>query len=138
MIRLIEIAAASLASGSAAHRVGAAVQRGAAGIACAGLAAALGAAAIGCAAAALWLYAEAALGPVQAALVTAAALLIAASLLLLAARHVIRPRRAQPAVTGGLDLAEFAQLMAEHKGTLLAAAAILGLLAGAEEQRPNP
>ena len=137
MIRLIGIAAA-LASGGAAHRVGAAVGRGAVGIVCAGLAAALGAAAFGCSAAALWLYAEAALGPVEAALVTAAALFIAAALLLVAARQIIRPRRTPPSVAGGLDLADLAQLMTAHKGTLLAAAAILGLLAGSEEQRPNP
>jgi hypothetical protein len=81
---------------------------------------------------------EAALGPVEAALVTAAALLIAATLLLVAARQIVRPRRAPPSVAGGLDLADLAPLMTEHKAALLAAAAILGLLAGSEEQRPNP
>jgi hypothetical protein len=138
MNRLIEIAAAALASGSAAHRVGVVAQRGVAGIACAGLAATLGTAAIGCGAAALWLYSDAALGPVNAALVTAGVLLAAALLLLVAARSFIRPRRPQPPAAGGLDLADLARLMTEHKGMFLAAAAILGMLAGSEEQRPNP
>jgi hypothetical protein len=137
MNRLVEIVLAALASSSAAHRVSTMVWRSIAGAACALLAAAFAAAAIGCGAAALWLYIDAVLGPVDAALLTAAALLAAALLLLAAARYFVRPRGAPPAA-GGFDIADLTRLMAEHKGTLLAAAAILGMLAGSEDRRPDP
>jgi hypothetical protein len=132
MNRVIEIAAAALASGGGARRLGAVAQRGVAGIACAALATGFAAAAVGCGVAALWLYADRMVGPVGAALAAAGALLTVAVLLLAAARCLIRPRRRHPpAALGGADVA---RLMAGHKGTLLIAAAILGMLAGSDEQ----
>jgi hypothetical protein len=116
------------------ERIGAAAGRAAAAAALGAVAVLFVVAALGCAAAALWLFALPYVGPVYAPLIVAGVLLLIALVILAVARGVLRRQRATPASVTSAELAALLEaaepLLQEHKGTVLLAALVAGLVAG--------
>lgn len=95
----------------------------------------LATASLGCAIAALWIFADSRIGPSGAALATAGCLLVLCLAVLGLLQLVLRRHRRPPAVgSPELLLAEATRLFKDHKGTLLVAALVAGLLAGNESR----
>jgi len=89
-------------------------------------------AAMTCAIFALWIFALPYVGPVGAPLLAAGVLVIISIALLAVARSVLRRprRRSHPSVAPELMIAEATRLLREHKGAVLLAALVAGLIAG--------
>jgi hypothetical protein len=102
----------------------------------AAVAALFAAAAIGCAVAALWIFAEPRIGPSGAALAAACCFLVLCLGVLGFAPIITRrhaPPRA-PVASPELLLADLTRLCKDHKGPLLMAALVAGLLVGNESR----
>jgi hypothetical protein len=146
MFEAFRLAAAGLARLAATESAGRAIRRVSVAAALELLAALIVIAAIGCAAAGLWIWLRPAVGPVGAPFITALVLLLVAAILAGAGYLILRDRRprrpAGGAARGGeLGVAmEFAEsagraglgLLREHKGSLLLAALIGGLVLGSD------
>ena len=123
---------------TAARELKAAVVRSLLTIAAAVLSALCCLAALGCLLAALWIYVAGRLGPVEAPLTVALVLLILAGLLALTMRR--RRRRPRPASERGAGLGVLPSsgplhdLLRENETALLVAAALAGLLLGADRR----
>jgi hypothetical protein len=92
-----------------------------------------GIAAIACGLAALWIYAVPRVGPVGAPLVVAGTLLVLGLVVLVVMRYAMKPRRPPPSPVGVAPevlLAETTRILKEHKGAVLIAAVLAGLVAG--------
>lgn len=100
------------------------------------LAALLGIAAIACALTALWMYALPHVGAVGTPLIVAGVLVVMSGAVYALMRRARKPCPRQPpaSVTTELLLAEATGLFKEHKGAVLVAALIAGLLAGQNER----
>lgn len=118
---------------------GGAMRRGRRAIGRAGLRAALGVAAFFCligalafALAALWIYLAPQIGAAAAPLILAGILLLLCFALLAAIRLAHRPDRTSHPTdeASAMLLAEVTKLLKEHKGSVLAAALLAGLVAG--------
>jgi hypothetical protein len=101
------------------------------------LAAACTAAALGCAVSALWLAMLGPVGSIWATLIASAALLaFALALYAIAYRFMFGTKRLQRAApTAGIASAEIGRFVAAHKGSLLLAAVVAGLLSA--NNKPN-
>ena len=95
------------------------------------VAAGCGVAAVACGLAALWIYALPHVGAVGAPLVVAGVLVVMVLGMLAVMRYGLK-RRAPPAagLTPALLQAEATRLLKEHKGSVLVAAVLAGLVAG--------
>jgi hypothetical protein len=95
------------------------------------------AAAIACAIAALWIFTLPHLGPVGAPLVAAGALLFLAVVLLVVMRRVSRRpgRDSQSSLTPDLLITEATRQFKEHKGVILLAVLVAGLIAGSDHRK---
>jgi hypothetical protein len=95
-----------------------------------------GIATVACVLTALWIYAIPHVGAVGAPLIVAGVLFVACLAGIALMRHAMKPRPAQP--TAGVTIevlqAEATRLFKEHKGTVLVAALVAGLLAGRDER----
>lgn len=94
-------------------------------------------AAAGCALAALWIFVLPHVGPIGAPVVVAGVLLAFCLAMLALIFYGPKRRRASPALVDAaptLLLAEATRLLKEHKGTVLIAALLAGLLAGKNEK----
>jgi hypothetical protein len=106
---------------------------------CAFLAAAFGLAALGAGSVALWVFAMPYIGSLAAALVVAALWLIACAIMIAVTVSLLRPRP-KPVATPALPpteqlLAQGIQLVKDHKGAMLLAALIAGMVS-ADANRP--
>lgn len=127
---LIKIIAMTMAQ-ARARNIAAAAGRIAGAVLCAGFMMMFFVAALGCGVAALWIYALPVVGPVAAPLVAAGALLVACLILMAIARGLLSRKRSASgsAAVPELILAEVTRLFKEHKGSVLLAAFIAGLVA---------
>jgi hypothetical protein len=93
------------------------------------------AAAVGCAAASLWIYAAPRLGPAAAPLLVAGVLLVMAlAVLMLTSQDWGRRRMPPPSSAMPLmALADATRLIRGHKGIVLTAALVAGLIAGSDK-----
>jgi hypothetical protein len=109
-----------------------------AGVAIAALVAVICAmAAIGCLLAALWIYALPYVGAVGAPAVVAGVLIILCCAVLTFMRYAPRSRRTAPPsfdATSALLLTQVTRLLKEHKGPVLIAALLAGLVAGTNDK----
>jgi hypothetical protein len=103
---------------------------------CAIVAAVLLTASVGCALAALWIWDVPRLGPAGAPLPVAGILLAGCLAAIVLMRHTARLRQAPSSsnATPELLLAEAVRLLKDHKGAVLMAALIAGLMAGRSEK----
>ena len=128
---LIRLAVMTLVKTGASRNIGAAAARISAATVCAFFISVLAIAAIGCAVAALWIYATPYIGSVGAPLAAAGALLTICLILALAIRRLLERRPA--ALRSPMDpealLADAMRLFKEHKGPVLLAALIAGIVA---------
>jgi hypothetical protein len=138
MGRLIELAAWLLIESGGGGSARAATIRMTAVALCAGLVAALMLAALGCVATALWIFTLPSLGPVGAPLVVAAALSTVILVLAMAAWLIMRHsrRRPNPTVVPQLLLSQASQYFNEHKGVVLLAAVVAGMVAANGGRKP--
>jgi hypothetical protein len=95
-----------------------------------------GIAALGCGLAALWIYLVPRVGAVGAPLVVAGVLLAIGLAVLAGTRYAVKPRRSPPRreVLPTVLLAEATRQVRHHKGSMLLAAVIAGLVAGVNEK----
>ena len=135
---LVKLATWALVEARGAGRVRAAAIRMGMLAACAAFAAILALGALGCAAAALWSFALPSLGPVGAPLVVAAALLVVAAIVVATTWLATRDRRTKPAPAAGppLLMAEATRLFNGHKGVVLLAAVVAGMVAANGGRKP--
>jgi len=94
-------------------------------------------AAVACGLAALWIYAVPHVGAAVAPLIVAGVLLGLGLVVLAVMRYAVKPHQAQaPAgVAPTVLLAETTRLLKEHKGAVLIAAVLAGLVAGMSERK---
>jgi hypothetical protein len=131
MSDLIRLAVA-LAESSAVSLARQATARTARVLAAAAAAAGCAIAAVACVLAALWIYALPHVGAIGAPLVVAGVLLVMCLAVLMLMRYRLKRRPAPPAAGAApaLLLAEATRLFKEHKGPVLMAALLAGLVAG--------
>ena len=135
MIGLIGLALRLVEAGAVGRSRRAFTQMAFAAVATA-VAAICGMATVACALTALWIYALPHVGAVGAPLIVAGALFVMSLTVYTLIRHAMRRRPAQPptGVTIELLRAEATSLFREHKGAVLVAALVAGLLAGRNER----
>jgi hypothetical protein len=94
-------------------------------------------AAVACGLAALWIYAVPRVGVVGAPLVVAGVLLVLGVAALLVMRYALKPRQAPPpaSVAPTVLLTETTRLLKQHKGAVLIAAVLAGVVAGMTGKR---
>jgi hypothetical protein len=100
------------------------------------LAAGCAIAAVACGLAALWIYAVPQVGAAGAPLVVAGVLVVMCLAVLALMRYGLKPRQAPPpaGAAPAVLLAETTRLLKEHKGSVLVAAVLAGLVAGMSEK----
>jgi len=127
--------ALSAAGPAMAQRSGRAAERLACVAACALVAAGCGIAAVACGLAALWIYLLPHVGSVGAPLVIAGVLVVMGLGVLAVMRYGLK-RPAPPAarITPALLQADATRLFKEHKGSVLVAAVLAGLVAGMNDK----
>jgi hypothetical protein len=93
-------------------------------------------AAVACVLAALWIYAVPQVGAAGAALIVAGVLVVMCLAMFALMRYGLKPRQAPPpaGVAPAVLLAETTRLLKEHKGAVLMAAVLAGLVAGMSEK----
>jgi len=135
---LIKLATWALIESGRAGSARAATMRMSAAALCAGLAAVLALAAFGCAATALWIVTLPSLGPVGAPLVVAASLSIATVILAMTGWLIVRHSRHESDVAAVPEflLFEATRLFNEHKGAVLLAALVAGMVAANGSRKP--
>jgi hypothetical protein len=136
MEALIKSAIAALARVGAADAIVHAAGRFAKATLCAVIAAILVTASIACAVTALWIWEVPRLGPAAAPLVVAGVLLALCLAVLALMQHILRSRPVPSASDASAEmlLAEAVRLFKDHKGAILMAALVAGLVAGRDEK----